>query len=130
MCANAGLKWWARLDSNQEPDRYERSALTIELRAQPQASSTTYIRNSRLALPLAIFALSSSDNGARDSHCVAGLLSATNGQSTANRMRSAPSSCIEQSSAVSEKLPLVVIQKCLQNTSRNVVLAFSGRDKA
>jgi hypothetical protein len=24
---------WARLDSNQEPDRYERPALTIELRA-------------------------------------------------------------------------------------------------
>jgi len=21
-------KWWARLDSNQQPDRYERSALT------------------------------------------------------------------------------------------------------
>ena len=28
-----GSAWWARLDSNQEPDRYERSALTIELRA-------------------------------------------------------------------------------------------------
>jgi hypothetical protein len=26
--------WWARLDSNQEPDRYERPALTIELRAR------------------------------------------------------------------------------------------------
>ena len=26
--------WWARLDSNQEPDRYERSALTIELQAR------------------------------------------------------------------------------------------------
>ena len=28
-----GKKRWARLDSNQEPDRYERPALTIELRA-------------------------------------------------------------------------------------------------
>ncbi len=26
-------EWWARLDSNQEPDRYERPALTIELQA-------------------------------------------------------------------------------------------------
>jgi hypothetical protein len=26
--------WWAREDSNLQPDRYERSALTIELRAQ------------------------------------------------------------------------------------------------
>ena len=25
--------WWACLDSNQEPDRYERPALTIELQA-------------------------------------------------------------------------------------------------
>src|SRR6266851_4346588 len=29
--------WWACLDSNQEPDRYERPALTIELQAPPQA---------------------------------------------------------------------------------------------
>jgi hypothetical protein len=28
--------WWAREDSNLQPDRYERSALTIELRA-PEA---------------------------------------------------------------------------------------------
>src|SRR6516165_6024327 len=27
------LRWWAREDSNLQPDRYERSALTIELRA-------------------------------------------------------------------------------------------------
>jgi hypothetical protein len=27
-------EWWAREDSNLQPDRYERSALTIELRAQ------------------------------------------------------------------------------------------------
>src|SRR4051794_23224368 len=26
--------WWARPDSNQQPDRYERPALTIELRAR------------------------------------------------------------------------------------------------
>src|ERR1043166_5039080 len=26
--------WWACLDSNQEPDRYERPALTIELQAR------------------------------------------------------------------------------------------------
>jgi hypothetical protein len=25
--------WWARPDSNREPDRYERPALTIELQA-------------------------------------------------------------------------------------------------
>ena len=31
--------WWARLDSNQEPDRYERPALTIELRAPIVASA-------------------------------------------------------------------------------------------
>jgi hypothetical protein len=27
-------EWWAREDSNLQPDRYERSALTIELRAR------------------------------------------------------------------------------------------------
>ena len=27
-------EWWARPDSNREPDRYERPALTIELQAQ------------------------------------------------------------------------------------------------
>jgi hypothetical protein len=31
--------WWACLDSNQEPDRYERPALTIELQAPPQAAA-------------------------------------------------------------------------------------------
>jgi hypothetical protein len=30
-----GEAWWACLDSNQEPDRYERPALTIELQAPP-----------------------------------------------------------------------------------------------
>src|SRR5262249_30070329 len=28
------LMWWAREDSNLQPDRYERSALTVELRAR------------------------------------------------------------------------------------------------
>jgi hypothetical protein len=31
---NCVSAWWAREDSNLQPDRYERSALTIELRAQ------------------------------------------------------------------------------------------------
>ena len=31
-----GEAWWACLDSNQEPDRYERPALTIELQAPPE----------------------------------------------------------------------------------------------
>src|SRR6266436_5849102 len=31
--------WWACLDSNQEPDRYERPALTIELQAPPHAAA-------------------------------------------------------------------------------------------
>src|SRR5712664_3291386 len=30
--------WWARQDSNLQPDRYERPALTIELQAPPQAA--------------------------------------------------------------------------------------------
>jgi hypothetical protein len=34
-----GEAWWACLDSNQEPDRYERPALTIELQAPPQAAA-------------------------------------------------------------------------------------------
>jgi hypothetical protein len=33
--------WWAREDSNLQPDRYERSALTIELRA-PNLITTQY----------------------------------------------------------------------------------------
>jgi hypothetical protein len=31
---NADEYWWAREDSNLQPDRYERSALTVELRAR------------------------------------------------------------------------------------------------
>jgi hypothetical protein len=31
-----GEAWWARQDSNLQPDRYERPALTIELQAPPR----------------------------------------------------------------------------------------------
>ena len=31
--------WWARQDSNLQPDRYERPALTIELQAPPHAAA-------------------------------------------------------------------------------------------
>jgi hypothetical protein len=31
---NGRKQWWARQDSNLQPDRYERSALTIELQAR------------------------------------------------------------------------------------------------
>src|SRR5262245_19328478 len=34
MSAKNVNAWWAREDSNLQPDRYERSALTIELRAR------------------------------------------------------------------------------------------------
>ncbi len=40
---NAGshrTAWWAREDSNLQPDRYERSALTIELRARSSSYSS------------------------------------------------------------------------------------------
>src|SRR3954451_13571782 len=30
--------WWARQDSNLQPDRYERPALTIELQAPPRSA--------------------------------------------------------------------------------------------
>ena len=33
LCREVDLVWWARQDSNLQPDRYERSALTIELQA-------------------------------------------------------------------------------------------------
>ena len=33
--------WWARQDSNLQPDRYERSALTVELRARHQGRRTS-----------------------------------------------------------------------------------------
>jgi hypothetical protein len=37
--APQGEAWWARQDSNLQPDRYERPALTIELQAPPQDGS-------------------------------------------------------------------------------------------
>ena len=130
--------WWAREDSNLQPDRYERSALTIELQARTGSAQTPehiasrgrndwqspatrrYIRSNRLALPLRIFALSSSHSGTVSIHSTPGGL-ATNGQSTANRMRSTPISCTQHISAGLEKLPLVVIQKLLQKMSRKLI---------
>src|ERR1700675_109274 len=37
--ARQGEAWWARQDSNLQPDRYERPALTIELQAPPRAAA-------------------------------------------------------------------------------------------
>ena len=34
--------WWARQDLNLQPDRYERPALTIELRARPERGEGGY----------------------------------------------------------------------------------------
>ena len=34
--------WWARQDSNLQPDRYERPALTIELQAPPGRRDITH----------------------------------------------------------------------------------------
>src|SRR5262245_59926383 len=139
--------WWAWEDSNLQPDRYERSALTIELQAlrgfeeTPQTIATRSTRqipcparpggrprrsrpgqsfSSRFALPLRIFALSSSHSGTVFIHSTPGGLT-TNGQSMANRIRSTPISCTQHISAGLEKLPLVVIQKLLQNTSRKLI---------
>ena len=41
MAENTGgqTMWWARQDSNLQPDRYERPALTIELQAPPRAAA-------------------------------------------------------------------------------------------
>src|ERR1051325_2334792 len=72
------------------------------------AQSARYILNRRLALPLNILALSSSDSGMPAIHSTAGLLSCTNGQSTANSMWSTPISITQHSSAGLEKKPLVV----------------------
>src|SRR5262249_30296864 len=129
---NSNESWWAREDSNLQPDRYERSALTIELRARcaqaqaaPRAPHTmprrerqsrpartadaqNYILKSRLALALKILILSSSHSGTVCIHCTAGLL-ATKGQSTANRILSMPISITQHNSAGLEKLPLVVM---------------------
>src|SRR5204862_5508399 len=35
----ASEAWWARQDSNLQPDRYERPALTIELQAPPRTAA-------------------------------------------------------------------------------------------
>src|SRR6476469_9976648 len=43
----AWFHWWACLDSNQEPDRYERPALTIELQAPQQRSGAATIYRAR-----------------------------------------------------------------------------------
>ena len=40
-----GEAWWARQDSNLQPDRYERPALTIELQAPPQELPPWAARN-------------------------------------------------------------------------------------
>src|SRR5262245_14614783 len=65
----------------------------------------THIFSSFLALPLRILILSSSDSGIVSTHCVPVVLT-TNGQSTANRMRSTPISITVQSKAGLEKKPL------------------------
>ena len=67
-----------------------------------------YIFRIRLALPDRIFALSSSHSGTVFIQSTPGGFM-TNGQSTANRMRSMPSSCTQHSSAGVEKWPLVVM---------------------
>src|SRR5689334_22380504 len=93
-------------------------------------ASDDYSRSSRLALPLNIFALSSSHSGTVFIHSTPGGLT-TNGQSTANRMRSTPISWTQHISAGLEKLPLVVIQKLLQKISRKLIdFAAPGRAMA
>jgi hypothetical protein len=50
---NAGshrTAWWAREDSNLQPDRYERSALTLELRARREQAVVQEPANSRAFL--------------------------------------------------------------------------------
>src|SRR5665213_2391222 len=37
------VHWWARQDSNLQPDRYERPALTIELQAPPALPLTRQV---------------------------------------------------------------------------------------
>src|SRR3954464_6488435 len=96
----------------------------------PQRAAGDYIRSNRLALPLKIFALSSSHSGTVFIQSTPGGLT-TNGQSTANRMRSTPISWTQHISAGLEKLPLVVIQKLLQKMSRKLIdFAAPGRAMA
>src|SRR5882762_155157 len=40
VAREASEGWWARQDSNLQPDRYERPALTIELQAPPRAAAS------------------------------------------------------------------------------------------
>ena len=70
--------------------------------------SPSHIFSRRLALPLKILVLSSAESWSSFIHFVPGTF-CTKGQSTENRIRSTPSSIMEQSSAGVEKLPLVVI---------------------
>ena len=46
-------RWWARQDSNLQPDRYERPALTIELQAPPACRSR---RHATVPTPLTMLA--------------------------------------------------------------------------
>src|SRR5437899_11812908 len=50
VAREASEGWWARQDSNLQPDRYERPALTIELQAPPRSG-----RGARPATVLASF---------------------------------------------------------------------------
>ena len=43
--------WWAREDSNLQPNRYERLALTIELRARCFAAEMPAIGTAKLGVP-------------------------------------------------------------------------------
>src|SRR3954464_10968060 len=105
-----------------------RDAPSISDRALQRAPGG-YILSSRLALPLKIFALSSSQSGTVFIHSTPGGLT-TNGQSTANRMRSTPISCTQHISAGLEKLPEVVIQKLWQKMSRKLIFfAAPGREE-
>src|SRR5262245_51016991 len=45
------FRWWAREDSNLQPDRYERSALTIELRALQAPSINAHGRRATPSSP-------------------------------------------------------------------------------
>jgi hypothetical protein len=51
-----GTAWWARQDSNLQPDRYERSALTIELRAR--TCDATFYQRARAVRNLPLLPLS------------------------------------------------------------------------
>ena len=46
-CDRIGEWWWAGQDSNLQPDRYERPALTIELPARPERAGPRVKRKTR-----------------------------------------------------------------------------------